>query len=152
MSHSCVEIYVHVIFATKGRTFSILPNLERRLYGYLQAIANRKRAEIRNINGTQDHIHILVKLHAMTPIGELVKEFKAYSTAWMKKQGQRDFSWQEGYGAFSCSLSHLEAVSKYISKQKEHHRRLSFYDEIQEFTQTAGLKWSLDNESPLAGL
>jgi hypothetical protein len=38
--------------------------------------------------------------------------------------------WQDGYAAFSVSESHLERVRRYIARQKQHHKRMSFRDEL----------------------
>lgn len=130
MGHSSVEIYIHVIFSTKNRLSLIPHDLENRLHGYITGIAKEKKVPILKINGMQDHIHILLKLHASVAISELLKELKSYSTAWMKKQGIKDFTWQEGYGAFSCSITHIDALTKYIENQKEHHQTHTFADEI----------------------
>ena len=45
----------------------------------------------------------------------------------------RDFSWQEGYGAFSVSKSHIDETSAYIQRQEEHHRVKSFQEEYLAF-------------------
>ncbi len=126
MAHSCVEIYVHLIFSTKRRRPLISNDMEKRLYGYLSGIAKKRNIPILSINGTNDHIHILIKLNASTPISILIKELKSYSTGWLKKQGVLNFEWQEGYGAFSCSITHLKKLVKYIENQKEHHKVESF--------------------------
>ena len=39
------------------------------------------------------------------------------------------FNWQEGFGAFSHSQSHIDGVVKYINNQKEHHGKKSFKEE-----------------------
>jgi len=43
------------------------------------------------------------------------------------------FSWQEGFGAFSYGRSQIDAVYKYIEKQKAHHDKKSFIIEYKEF-------------------
>jgi len=149
MSHSCVEIYLHVIFSTKGRLPLIPQNIENRLYGYIGGIARQQQVAILKINGTKDHLHILLKLHASVTVSTLLKELKSYSTGWMKKLGFADFGWQEGYGAFSCSISHLDALMQYIENQKAHHETQSFAQEIESLNKRWGVKWMHDIiESP----
>lgn len=61
-----------------------------------------------------------------------MKELKRVSNGWLKQQG-RDydiFEWQGGYADFSVSQSNLEQVKQYISKQEEHHRKMTFQDEL----------------------
>lgn len=43
------------------------------------------------------------------------------------------FTWQEGYGAFSYSQSHIDSVYKYIENQKEHHKKQNFNEEYMSF-------------------
>ena len=51
------------------------------------------------------------------------------------------FAWQEGYGAFTVSQSHIEAVKKYIANQEEHHRKRTFQEEYLEFLQKNGVAY-----------
>ena len=142
MSHSCVEIYIHAIFSTKNRMALIPQNLEERLYGYFSGIAKERKVPILKANGMADHIHLLLKLHATTDISTLLKELKSYSSTWMKKQGVIDFAWQDGYGAFSCSITHVEALIKYIENQKEHHKTHSFDEELAKLNKLWGCQFA----------
>ena len=142
MSHSCVKNYLHLIFSTKNRLDLIAPEIEYSLYGYLGGIARAKKSSIVIVNGIPNHIHILLKLHPSVALAALVKELKAYSTGWMKKQGYQDFSWQNGYGGFSVSRSSLEAVVAYITKQKEHPQAQIFEAEITSLIKQWQLEWN----------
>lgn len=141
MSHSTVENYLHVIFAAKNRDALIPSEIENRLHSYLAGIAKKRKVPILRINGTDDHIHILLKLHPAISLSTLIKELKAYSTGWLKKEGFKEFCWQEGYGGFSCSKTHLEPLSKYIDNQKAHHRKYTFRDEINRLNLQWGTSW-----------
>ena len=121
MGHSCVENYIHVIFATKNREQMILYEVESRLYSYMTGIAKNRDTSVLKINGMPDHTHMLLKLHPNIALATLIKEMKAYSSSWMKKIGVQNFSWQEGYGGFSYSKSMIPTVSQYIENQKIHH-------------------------------
>jgi putative transposase len=118
--------------------------MENRLYGYLSGIAKKSNVSILSINGTSDHIHLLIKLNASKPVSVLIKELKSYSTGWMKKQGIFNFAWQEGYGAFSCSITHLKQLINYIENQKEHHKVKSFEDEIEKLNSLWKTQWKVD--------
>ena len=65
----------------------------------------------------------------------MVEEVKRSSSKWIKSLGPSylDFSWQEGYGAFSVSQSKVETVTRYILGQKEHHKKMTFQDELKMF-------------------
>ena len=53
----------------------------------------------------------------------------------MKTKGTTfaNFYWQNGYDAFSVSQSNVESVRRYIAKQEDQHRRVSFQEECREF-------------------
>lgn len=144
MSHSCVENYLHIIFATKNRDSLIPLEIEERLHSYLAGIAKQRKVPILKVNGTDDHLHILLNLHPDIALSKLMKELKAYSTSWVKKQGFDQFSWQQGYGGFSCSKSHLEKLIKYIENQKVHHQHKSFDQEIDDLNLKWGTSWLRD--------
>jgi putative transposase len=57
------------------------------------------------------------------------------------------FEWQEGYGAFSIGVSGIEATTKYIANQAEHHRKKTFKSELSTILKKHGLQyeeWMLD--------
>lgn len=146
MSHSCVQLYLHIIFSTKNRKPLIPQEMEHRLLAYMSGIANKHNAPILEINGTSDHIHILMKFNASSNLSTIVKELKSYSTGWLKKQGYRDFAWQEGYGAFSCSIGHVPSLIEYIKNQKEHHKKYSFKEELARICALWKVEWCLEDK------
>ena len=54
-----------------------------------------------------------------------MRDLKANASGWMHKvfPDAKDFSWQNGYGAFTVSASQIKAVQKYIANQEEHHHK-----------------------------
>lgn len=87
------------------------------------------------INGISDHIHILIGMRPTQSISELMQIVKANSSKWIneKKFLKVKFEWQEGYGAFSYSKSHVQNVINYIQNQEERHKTKSFQEEYLEF-------------------
>jgi REP element-mobilizing transposase RayT len=144
MSHSLVEIYLHIIFSTKERLSLIKTEIESRLHSYICGIAIKRKCTILKINGMDDHIHIALKIHQDVPLSTLMKELKSYSSGWIKKEGYPEFSWQEGYGAFSCSKSLLEELLNYIENQKMHHKKFTFKEEIEMLEKKLGVVWLKD--------
>ena len=65
-------------------------------------------------------------------LSDTVRLVKSNSSKWInEKNGKFNvFAWQNGYGAFSISQSHIEAVRNYIKTQKEHHSKINFKDEF----------------------
>lgn len=141
MFQNCVEVHIHIILAFR-KAIILAPILEKELYAYLKKIALEKQSPIHRINGTEDHIHILLKLHANLSPDILVNMLKNAATTWLSLQGYPDFAWEDGYGTFSCSLNHIQPLSEYISNQKEHHRYLTFAHEVRTLTKAWGTRWS----------
>jgi putative transposase len=60
----------------------------------------------------------------------------------MHAEHVKGFAWQEGYAAFSVSISHTDALVTYINKQPEHHRRVSFEEELEKILKKHGMSLS----------
>jgi len=76
-------------------------------------------------------------------IASLVEEVKTESSKWIKTKGKqfRNFHWQSGYGVFSIGQSQVPTVKRYITRQKEHHHRVSFQDEYRKFLNVYGVEY-----------
>jgi putative transposase len=129
---SYVSAYFHCVFSTKDRRPLITPKLRDRLWPYMGGIARENNLKALEIGGVEDHVHLLLSLPANTPISKAMQLIKGGSSKWVHETfpEQRMFSWQEEYGAFSVSVSQLDAVSHYIQGQSEHHRKLTFQEEF----------------------
>ena len=137
MAQSLAHVLLHLIFSTKHRHPLIDTGLEPHLYGYITSIVSSSGSYLHHIGGTDDHLHILVSLSRTITISNLLEEIKKNSSKWIKTKGAKyqDFAWQKGFGVFSVSESHREAVSQYILTQKEHHKTQTFQEEFRKFLQ-----------------
>jgi len=129
------QIYIHIIFAVKGRQSLIQADWEERLYKYITGIVQNKDQKMLAISGMPDHIHFLIGLKPSCCLSDLVREVKKSSNEFIKENRftKLKFNWQEGFGAFSYSHSQLSDIIGYIRKQKEHHKRKSFKHEYIDF-------------------
>jgi REP element-mobilizing transposase RayT len=95
------------------------------------------------IGGTADHIHLLHRLSRTSDAASIVKELKRGSSIWLKTKDPKlkDFAWQSGYGIFSIGISEVDAVRKYIENQEEHHRSVSFQDELRDLLKRHGIEF-----------
>ena len=102
------------------------------MFAYQAGIFKEWESPALLIGGVEDHVHALFFLSKNHALKKIVEEVKKGSSKWMKREGPRvaDFHWQAGYGAFSVSRSNEEAVTRYIKNQPEHHRKVSFQDEL----------------------
>jgi putative transposase len=131
MAQSLANILIHIIFSTKQRQPMILPEITQELYSYMVGIGRVHEAQVHEIGGIEDHVHLLVSLPRTLPLSKLIEEIKKGSSKWIKTKGllYADFAWQSGYGAFSIGQSTYENLRKYIQTQKDHHKNISFQDE-----------------------
>jgi putative transposase len=104
-----------------------------RLFEYIGGIIKNTKATLLLVGGTRDHVHIAVRLHPELSIAEFVRTVKTNASKWVHDTLSEHFSWQEGYSAFSVSQSIVGKVIEYIRGQKEHHRKLSFKEELESF-------------------
>ena len=125
------QIYIQVVFAVSDRNCLINQTWEEYLFRYISGIVQTKEQKMLAINGMPDHIHFLIGMKPSCCLSDLVREVKKSSNEYIKenKFTNFNFKWQEGYGAFSYSHSHLDKVIAYIMNQKEHHKKKTFKDE-----------------------
>jgi REP element-mobilizing transposase RayT len=128
-----VQIYVHIVFSTKNRQPLLKDNAFReRTHACLKGTCEHQGCPSLRVGGAEDHVHILCRLSKTLDIATLIRELKRESSKWIKEANPllADFYWQQGYGAFSVSPSHVEALIEYIINQEGHHRRETFQDEF----------------------
>ncbi|MFI5343638.1 MAG: IS200/IS605 family transposase [Chlamydiales bacterium] len=135
MSQSLANILVHIIFSTKKRQPMILPEVEGELHSYLAGIVRAQGSQCHEIGGVEDHVHLLISLPRTLALSRLIEEIKKGSSKWIKTKGNlfSDFSWQNGYGAFSIGQSSYEDLRKYIQNQRNKHKQITFQEEYRNF-------------------
>ncbi len=129
------QIYIQVVFAVNGRRNLINIEWKDELHKYIAGIVKGKNQKSIIINGMPDHIHAFIGLRPSMAISDLVREIKNNSTNFINEKRflKGKFSWQEGYGAFSYSHSHINNVYNYILNQEKHHKKKTFREEYLEF-------------------
>jgi putative transposase len=137
MSDTFSQIYIQIVFAVKYRKAMIHQSWEDDLHKYITGIIQNKGQKLLSINGMPDHIHIFIGMKPSCNLSDLVREIKKASNSFIneRKLTTSNFQWQEGFGAFSYSQSHIDNVVKYIKNQKAHHTKQTFKDEYLEFLQ-----------------
>jgi putative transposase len=135
MSDSYTNLLYHIIFSTKERPPLDTDAFESRLYDYIGGTIRSLGGISLQLNGTEDHLHLLAKLRPDKAVSDVLRDLKANANGGMHDvfPELRDFSWQRGYGAFTVSQSNLDEVRRYIARQKEHHKRVSFRHEFIQF-------------------
>lgn len=131
MGNTYTQIHIQTVFAVKYREALILPEWRERLYQYTASIINDQGHKTLAIGGVENHIHLFFGFRPTQSLSSLMLRVKRETSEWINKEIYPDhrFQWQNGYGAFSYSKSHVHNVIRYILNQETHHAKRSFREE-----------------------
>jgi REP element-mobilizing transposase RayT len=135
MPNTFSQIYLQFVFAVKGRQSLIAKENKEELHKYITGLVQNRKAKMLAINCMPDHTHLFVGFKPTVLISDFVKEIKVESNEFIreKKWIKGKFNWQNGYGVFSYSHSHIDRVIKYVLNQELHHKKKTFRQEYHEF-------------------
>lgn len=135
MANTFTQLYIQFVFAVQGRTNLIPKSHKEELHRYITGIVQDRNHKMLSINCMPDHTHIFIGMKPTQSISDLMRDIKTNSSTFItnKKFVKGKFNWQEGYGAFSYSHSHIDMVAKYVRNQEEHHRTKTFREEYLSF-------------------
>lgn len=125
------QMFVHLVFAVKNREALLTKSIRAKVFEYIGGINSNLNHKSLIINGTSNHVHILIGLNPAVSVSDTVYHIKRSSSLFINKEKLCSgyFSWQEGYGAFTYSRSQLDDIYKYIENQEIHHAKESFKSE-----------------------
>src|ERR1035437_1608091 len=141
MANTDSQVYIHLVFAVKGRASLIPREHKAELQKYITGVITNQKQKLIAIENEPDHIHILIGLRPDASLSDLVRDIKSNSSRWMTEQEwmRSDFRWQEGFGAFSCSRSQLSQLIAYIQNQEQHHKKKTFREEYIALLEAFGI-------------
>jgi putative transposase len=138
VAHTYTLNLLHVVFSTKNRA-PLIRNLEL-LINNLRGIARNKGIDVLAAGGTQNHVHLLIRLPPVRPVSETMRDLKANSSRYMNET-LGGFAWQDGYAAISVSPSQVPTVRAYIENQERHHARRTFEQELAALLDKLGVEY-----------
>ncbi|PXY01088.1 IS200/IS605 family transposase [Marinifilum breve] len=135
MANTYTQLYIQYIFSVKGRENLIKNYFKDELEKMMCGIISNHNCKTYAIYCNPDHTHVFVGMHPTISPAKLMEQVKSGSSNWLndKKYIPGKFSWQDGYGAFTYSKSHIDMVVKYVLNQKEHHKKQTFKVEYLSF-------------------
>jgi len=147
MSHTYTKLLFHCVFSTKDRRPLLKGDLSGKIDAYLAGIARNHNMHLVRSGGTADHRHLLLELKPVTSVAEAMRIMKTNSSKWLGETCPqlRGWGWQEGYSAFSVSLSACGKVVAYIDGQEEHHKTMTFEEELVALLKRHGVEFDLDD-------
>ena len=137
------NLLYHIIFSTKQREPLITLGWRDELYRYVAGILRGQDGLPLEIGGMPDHLHLVIRVRPDVSVSDIVRLVKANSSKWANERpdGMGRFAWQRGYGAFTVSVSQLDAVRQYVRSQEKHHRTRTFQEEFVEFLKHHGIEF-----------
>lgn len=137
------QILYQIIFGTKNRERTLSADRRDELFKYISGIIQNKKCHLYQINGVEDHIHILTHLHPSVALADLVKGIKLASTKFIKEKNLfiNFKGWQDGYGAFTYSIDRKQILINYVLNQVEHHQKKTFREEYVELLHEQGIEF-----------
>jgi REP-associated tyrosine transposase len=136
MGHTYSSTLFHLVFSTKERRCQIKE--PEKLWAYVAGTARNLGYEPLAVGGTENHLHVLLRLPTKIAVAEAKQKIKSNSSRWLRDNGTW-FGWQEGYGVFSVGASRVNEVRRYIQNQEEHHRRYNFEEEFLSLLERSGI-------------
>ncbi len=135
MANTYCSVNIHYVFSTKNRAPLLVSPMKERVWAYMGGIARENKMTALCVGGVTDHVHMLVSIPTTLSIAKGIQLIKGGTSAWIHATfpGMGHFAWQEGYGAFSVSVSHINDTKAYIENQEQHHRGKSFQEEYLAF-------------------
>jgi REP element-mobilizing transposase RayT len=148
MAHTFHKIWIHLIWCTKDRRPLLPKDIRADVFAHLKEKAREEGIVLDALNGTADHVHALARLDPAQSLPQVVRYLKGESSHWVNEQKltAERFAWQEGYTALSYGESQIPKVREYIKNQEEHHRRMSFKEELEGFLKQFNIEGQSDVE------
>lgn len=122
------KMFLHLVWSVKNREPMIVDELKVPLQQHIQQEVQKNGAKLCAIGNVADHIHLLVETSGKVATSQMMQQIKTSTTHLIKSKNKRlsDFSWQEGYGAFSVGKPAFKIVANYVNNQEHHHKMKSF--------------------------
>lgn len=116
---------------------------KERLHQYITGIIQNNNHKMLQVNSMPDHIHVLIGMQPSQSVSALVQNVKSESSKWIKENKfcKSAFAWQEGFGAFSYSKTHINEVIRYIQNQEAHHKKETFLEEYQKMLKVFAVEY-----------
>lgn len=130
-SHAVYSIRLHVVFVTKYRRRTLIPELLTYLQTAFADILTAWRCELLEFGGEQDHVHMLIDIHPALNVSTLINNLKTASARRARNRFAdhlaqyywKPLFWHRAYFVSSVGGATLETVKAYVQAQgTEEHR------------------------------
>ena len=141
------QILYQLVFGSKDYTPFLSSENQEILFGYIAGVLKNKLCHSYIVGGASNHIHIITHIHPTICPAYLIKDIKEASHALICREKSlfRNFEeWQVGYGAFTYHISSKKSLIDYVKNQSDHHRKISYKDELIRLLQENDINYNID--------
>ncbi|EDM28799.1 probable transposase [Lentisphaera araneosa HTCC2155] len=140
---SYVQSYYHIVFSVKERLPLLKQDIREDIYKYIWGICKNKGCYLYRIGGIEDHIHMLINLHTSLCLADFIRDLKTSTTTWIKSENiiSKFPGWQSEYAAISKSFNELPVTIEYIKNQEDHHKKMTWKEELITLFDSAGVDY-----------
>ena len=127
MPKAYTELYYHLVWATWRRDPIIRPETQDDLYAYIAHKCGAQGYGLCAVNGTDDHIHVVLQIGPTEAVADAVARLKGSSSHFCNQalDLESPFRWQAGYAALTFGKRDLADVVSYVQNQKRRHQQAS---------------------------
>jgi len=124
---SCVfKNTVHLVFVTKYRRGVFTSEMLERLKIVIAETCEQMDCEMLELNGEDDHVHMMISVHPKLAISNLVSKLKGKSSYLLRREYWERIRtmlwgkhfWSPSYCVVSCGGASLEVVKQYFKQQR----------------------------------
>ena len=125
------QLLYHIVFSTKNRKQYLKDGFREKTFAYMAGVRKELGGFALKIGGYYDHVHLLIRIPAKINVSSFVGRVKANTSKHINDSSGNNykFGWQDGFGAFTVSISQRDRVAAYIENQMQHHASESFENE-----------------------
>ncbi len=141
------QLIYQIVFGSKSYTSFLTKQNKDILCNYIVGILHNKECHSYIVNGYGNHMHIATHIHPTISLASLVKDIKRASSEMIirEKAMFKNFTgWQVGYGAFTYHISQKEELIQYILNQENHHRKMTFKEELINLYEEHGITFKTE--------
>ena len=122
--HCVFNMHVHLVFITKYRRKVFKKPVLNAMQGYFHKVCSDFDAELREFDGGDNHVHLLVHYPPKVAVARLVNSLKGVSSRRLKQEFpdltrhyHNNALWSPSYFAGSCGGAPIEVIRQYIQDQ-----------------------------------
>ena len=121
----------------------MLADTRQQVFKYMAGVIKNNKCHLYQINGVEDHLHIITHLHPTVSLANLIKDIKISSNAFIKEHNlfPKFVEWKDGYSAFTYSYNALPNLIGYVQNQQEHHKKVSYLEEMKALFKEHGIEF-----------